>query len=229
MAVEEGKWLVKLRRSGSECAPVEFEDQCDLILYNKGVLNTYKWPEILGMDKFKGKFMHTARWPAGYQQSQWANERVAVLGSGASAIQVVPAMQPYVKSMDVYVRTAIWFSQISEEFAQNHEYSKEEKDEFRKNPENLIAHAKTLDSFYNRFMPAFYKDSPGASMLRRVFEERMAEHISDESLVKGFTPSFGVGCKSLALSDKLSIDLILDRPSCHTWRSVHESRPREQH
>lgn len=49
--------------------------------------------------------IHTARWPQEYHKQQWKNERVAVIGSGASSIQTVPTMQPHVKHMDVFVRT----------------------------------------------------------------------------------------------------------------------------
>jgi hydroxyversicolorone monooxygenase len=49
--------------------------------------------------------MHTARWPKDYQAEQWKNDRVAVIGSGASSIQTVPNMQPHVKHLDVFVRT----------------------------------------------------------------------------------------------------------------------------
>ena len=53
--------------------------------------------------------MHTAYWPKDYQKEQLGNDRVAVIGSGASSIQTVPNMQPYVKHMDVFVLTGVWF------------------------------------------------------------------------------------------------------------------------
>lgn len=51
------------------------------------------------------QIMHTARWPEDYQAEQWKNERVCVIGSGASSIQTVPAMQNSAKHLDVFVRT----------------------------------------------------------------------------------------------------------------------------
>ncbi|KAK2051419.1 hypothetical protein LY76DRAFT_610632 [Colletotrichum caudatum] len=51
--------------------------------------------------------------PADYSAAhQWKADRVAVIGSGASSVQVVPAMQPYVKQMHVFVRTGVWFVNI---------------------------------------------------------------------------------------------------------------------
>lgn len=47
------------------------------------LLQNFKWPDIPGLkDKFKGRVVHTARWPKDYQKEQWQNDRVAVIGSG---------------------------------------------------------------------------------------------------------------------------------------------------
>lgn len=103
---EQGQWTVKLRQTKPGQDPREFEDHCDLLLHATGILNNFKWPEIPGLkDKFKGKVMHTARWPSEYQKEEWKNDNVAVIGSGASSIQTVPAMQPHAKHIDIFVRT----------------------------------------------------------------------------------------------------------------------------
>jgi hydroxyversicolorone monooxygenase len=111
----KGQWKVKLRKSVPGQVPTEFEDHCDLLLHGTGILNNFKWPDIPGLkDKFKGRVIHTARWPEDYQKEQWKNDRVAVIGSGASSIQTVPNMQPHTKHIDVFVRTGVWFVQIGE-------------------------------------------------------------------------------------------------------------------
>lgn len=103
---DEGKWLVKLRQTAAGQEPREFEDTCDLLLHGTGILNNFKWPDIPGLkDKFKGKVIHTARWPQEYQQEEWKNDRIAVIGSGASSIQTVPTMQPHAKHFDIFIRT----------------------------------------------------------------------------------------------------------------------------
>ena len=78
--------------------------------------------------------VHTARWPKDYQKEEWKNDRVAVIGSGASSIQTVPTMQPYVKHLDIFVRTAVWFVQIANNYGQNKEYDDKEKSDFKKDP-----------------------------------------------------------------------------------------------
>lgn len=98
-----GKWKVEILNVTT--GEVK-HDECDILLGANGLLNSWKWPEeVEGLENFKGRLVHTARWPEDYGPEQWKEERVAVLGSGASAIQVVPSIQPSVKHMDVFVRT----------------------------------------------------------------------------------------------------------------------------
>ena len=70
-----------------------------------GALADPAYPDIPGLDSFAGTVMHSARWDAGHDLT---GERVAVIGTGASAIQIVPAIQPVVDSVAVYQRTPAW-------------------------------------------------------------------------------------------------------------------------
>jgi cation diffusion facilitator CzcD-associated flavoprotein CzcO len=78
-----------------------------------GVLNMPKLPGVPGIDKFKGKIFHTARWDYGYTGgsyrdpvlSKLADKRVGILGTGATAIQAVPHLSKYAKHLYVIQRT----------------------------------------------------------------------------------------------------------------------------
>src|SRR5580704_10487392 len=70
-----------------------------------GGLTQPKLPDIAGIDTFRGKVMHTARWDHGHDLT---GKRVAIIGTGASAVQVVPAIAAKVDRLDVYQRTPIW-------------------------------------------------------------------------------------------------------------------------
>jgi len=102
---DSGEWLVKIKETKSDGSTRLFDDRCHVLLHGTGILNNFKWPNIEGMEKFKGRIVHTARWPENYQAEQWKGDRVAIIGSGASSIQTVPTMQPHVKHMDIFVRT----------------------------------------------------------------------------------------------------------------------------
>jgi cation diffusion facilitator CzcD-associated flavoprotein CzcO len=70
-----------------------------------GLLVKPKMPDIEGIEDFQGKLIHTARWDYDYDLTQ---KRVAVIGTGATAIQVIPAIVDRVERLDVYQRTPIW-------------------------------------------------------------------------------------------------------------------------
>lgn len=70
-----------------------------------GPLDQPKNPDIPGIDDFAGKVLHTARWDHGHDV---AGERVAVIGTGASGLQVIPELAGKAAHLDVYQRTPIW-------------------------------------------------------------------------------------------------------------------------
>ena len=70
-----------------------------------GLLVLPRMPEIEGIQEFEGALVHTARWD---WDCELKDKRVAVIGTGATAIQVIPAIADEVQQLDVYQRTAIW-------------------------------------------------------------------------------------------------------------------------
>ena len=70
-----------------------------------GVFSQPKPPDIDGLDTFEGTVMHTARWDHG---QDLRGRRVAVIGTGASAVQVIPSIAPEVEQLTVFQRTPIW-------------------------------------------------------------------------------------------------------------------------
>ena len=64
-----------------------------------------KRPDIPGLATFAGPILHTADWPA---EDHLTGVRVAVVGTGASAVQPVPALAPRVQVLPVFPRTASW-------------------------------------------------------------------------------------------------------------------------
>lgn len=114
---EEGQWHVTIHdyEMGRD-----IEETCHILVSANGLLNSWKMPEeIEGLHSFRGRLVHTARWPDDYGANQWKEDRIAVIGSGATSIQVVPTLQPHVKSMDVFVRTPVWFAEIADHAGEN--------------------------------------------------------------------------------------------------------------
>lgn len=65
-----------------------FQDTSDVLISAQGNLNNMAWPEIEGLRSFKGEIMHYAKWNEKYD---FTNKKVGVIGSGSSAIQIVPS------------------------------------------------------------------------------------------------------------------------------------------
>jgi cation diffusion facilitator CzcD-associated flavoprotein CzcO len=125
---ETGKWNLRIQRpiqatssvvqgdeSNEAAAPVEIiEDTADVLLTAFGALSQWKWPDIEGLRDFKGKLIHSARWdeePAlgtNGSDKSWKDQKVAVIGVGSSALQIVPSLQPKVGTLYNYVRGKTW-------------------------------------------------------------------------------------------------------------------------
>ena len=75
------------------------------LLLGNGALHLPALPDIPGLETFRGRRFHSAQWDHGYDLT---GKRVAVIGTGASAIQFVPQIAPKVAHLDVYQRTAPW-------------------------------------------------------------------------------------------------------------------------
>ena len=80
-------------------------DSADVLLTACGQLTAPSVPPLPGLEDFEGPAFHTARWQ---HDVELAGRRVAVVGSGCSAIQVVPAIQPEVEHVTVYQRSPAW-------------------------------------------------------------------------------------------------------------------------
>jgi cation diffusion facilitator CzcD-associated flavoprotein CzcO len=90
-------WLVETR-SGEQF-------RADVLVTATGQLNQPAWPAIPGLESFSGTLFHSARWDHSYPLE---GKNVAVIGTGASAIQFVPEIVPKVKKLTLFQRSAAW-------------------------------------------------------------------------------------------------------------------------
>jgi cation diffusion facilitator CzcD-associated flavoprotein CzcO len=77
----------------------------DVVVSGMGALSEPAYPKLPGLETFEGKAFHSARWD---HEHDLRGERVAVIGTGASAVQFIPEIQPLVGALQVYQRTAPW-------------------------------------------------------------------------------------------------------------------------
>ncbi len=101
--VREARWLASQRlwELQTSAGPA----RAQVLITACGQLSIPRLPEIPGRESFAGQAFHTARWQP---DVELRGRRVAVIGTGASAIQVVPAIAPQVAALDVYQRSPGW-------------------------------------------------------------------------------------------------------------------------
>ncbi len=98
---ERARWSVRLRRADGGVEDLE----ADVVISAVGQLNRPKLPDIPGQETFAGVSLHSAEWAEG---TELAGQRVAVIGTGASAFQIVPTIADEVARLTVFQRTAPW-------------------------------------------------------------------------------------------------------------------------
>ncbi|MGD9920338.1 MAG: flavin-containing monooxygenase [Pseudorhodoplanes sp.] len=94
-------WAVTVRHGNQ----TETVDRGNVFVTATGQLNRPKVPDIPGMDTFEGASFHTARWPAGEKLD---GRRVALIGTGASSMQVAPSIANKVAKLLIFQRTPCW-------------------------------------------------------------------------------------------------------------------------
>lgn len=75
------------------------------VIFSTGLITEPQLPKIKGIDSFKGEMFHSARWNHAYDLR---GKRIAVIGTGASAIQFIPQIQPLAKELYIFQRAAPW-------------------------------------------------------------------------------------------------------------------------
>jgi cation diffusion facilitator CzcD-associated flavoprotein CzcO len=181
----------------------------EVLVTASGGLSEPRLPDIEGIDSFEGEIFHSARWNHDYDL---AGKRVAVIGTGASAIQIVPEVAKQVDHLDVYQRTAPWVMPRNDR-----DYTGIERFAFRHLP--LVQRAYRTGIYWGRecFVPGFTINPKLAAPAKKLALQNIERGISDPELRKAVTPNFQIGCKRILISndyypalDRDNVDLVTD-------------------
>ncbi len=168
--------------------------EADILIPACGQLSVPKMPAIPGLDEFSGPVFHTARWR---HDVALEGKRVAVIGTGCSAIQAVPAIQPIVEQVDVYQRSPGWTIP-----KMNFDYSERTK--------RLLERFPILQRM-DRMATFAFMDLGAAAMtsqpwllwpFRAVGKRQIEGAIKDPELRAKVTPEDEIGCKRIMLTDE---------------------------
>lgn len=152
------------------------------------------YPNIPGLEDFGGELFHTARWNHEYDLS---GKDVGVIGTGASAVQVVPGIASEVGSLSVFQRTAAWVLP-----KRDFSVSEKMKARFRRFPALQRAYRWLLFGFSEMMGPLVISNSKRLSGIGEVGSLRhLKESVKDPELRKKLRPSFQFGCKRILISN----------------------------
>jgi cation diffusion facilitator CzcD-associated flavoprotein CzcO len=182
---ERGQWV--LDTSAGEYA-------AELLITACGQLSTPKFPDIEGLDRFGGAVFHTAQWRS---DVNLRDARVAVIGSGCSAAQVVPAIQPDVATLDVYQRTPAWTMPRTD-----FEYSERARRLFRRWPALQRLDRKVVQGFMEVGAVAMTRRQWMLAPFKAVGRRRIRKAIKDPVLRDAVTPKDQYGCKRVMVTDE---------------------------
>jgi cation diffusion facilitator CzcD-associated flavoprotein CzcO len=165
----------------------------DALVLACGRLTEPSIPEITGLETFPGPLFHSARWDHG---AHLDGLRVGVVGTGASAVQIVPQLARDASHVTLFQRSPAWIVPRG-----GTAYSAADRDRFAAHPDEL---APLRAGLYAEGEARFASRSGDAVASARATAEALAHleaHVTDPALRAALTPDYAFGCKRVLLSD----------------------------
>lgn len=190
--VEQLRWLPK-----QALWQIDIEGQPSLlarhVILATGPLNKPLIPELPGVDTFQGVSFHSNQWRP---EVAMAGKRVAVVGTGASAVQIVPEIAPVAAHVDVFQRTPGWVLP-----RQDTPYGPLRRWLYRHVP-GLQRLNRWRVYWFNEWIGMGFMGSKRMQNTLRAYSRiHMRQQIRDEGLRAALTPGFNPGCKRLLISN----------------------------
>ncbi|WP_110590096.1 flavin-containing monooxygenase [Microbacterium suaedae] len=162
-----------------------------------GRLTEPRIPDVPGLGTFSGPLFHSSRWDhAAAPHHDLAGRRIAVVGTGATAIQLVPELARRGAQVTLFQRTPAWIVPRGD-----HPVDAADRHRFQEDPSALAAHrARLYDEGEARFASRS-GDEVAAAEMRRVALDHLARQVPDPELRRTLTPGYAFGCKRVLLSD----------------------------
>jgi cation diffusion facilitator CzcD-associated flavoprotein CzcO len=215
---EGGRWRLE-----TSAGPHEAE----VLLTACGQLSVPKVPPLPGLESFEGPAFHTAEWR---HDADLAGKRVAVVGTGCSAIQVVPAIQPEVAQVDVYQRSPGWTLP-----KMDYAYPDWAHALFRRVPAVRRLDRASIFASHELIAVAMTRRRRMLPLFRALGRRQITGAIEDPELRRKVTPSDEIGCKRVMLTDdwyptlaKPNVDVVSERIEAVTPAGIRDATGRER-
>jgi len=207
----ESHWEVDVSHNNS---PDLQHFTADIIISAAGALRIPKVPDQF--ERFKGEKFHTARWNS---EAKLTGKRVAVVGSGASAIQVIPSIAPDVSELLVYQRTPSWIVPRD-----NHPYSNLFKAVMSYVPFSQKIYRAAIFLVKELTFLTFQRNTwlydKAGQLSKWVADNHRENSVSDPVLREKLTPKYQMGCKRILTSDDFYPAMMRDNVTLITDKIV---------
>lgn len=177
-----------------------------------GPLSNCSLPNIPGIERYEGKKIHSARWDHDYDM---AGKKVAVVGTGASAVQIIPELVKQVDHLTVFQRTPGWV--LPRLDLETPEWNKAL---FRALPGAQFMTRQALYGLHEAMALALIWQSPLTAVAEKVAALHLRNQVKDRWTRRQLTPDFRIGCKRVLMSNDYYP--ALQQPNCKliTWPIV---------
>jgi len=160
------------------------------LIHAGGPLSQPKLPDIKGIESFKGKTMHTSRWD---HSVDLAGKRVGIIGTGATAVQVIPEIAPIVSQLTVFQRTPIWCLPkpdfpLSSALRLGLKAVPGIKAVSRLASQAFVEFTFPITAHYHSLIP-------GTDLIEKGARAYIDAQVNDPETRKKLTPSYAIGCK----------------------------------
>lgn len=189
--VTEARW--EEERTRWRVTTTAGEWTADAVVSAAGPLADPQIPDIPGLADFPGKVFHSSRWDHDYDL---AGKRVAVVGTGASAAQIIPAIQPKVGRLTVFQRTPGWVLPRNDR-----EITRPEKWLHGALPPTGALRRGALFALRELQVDAFVRRPGLLKVVQRIAQRHLARGVADPQLRARLTPDYRIGCKRILLSN----------------------------
>lgn len=167
--------------------------EAEVLVVATGMLSRPAPPDLPGLESFSGPVLHSARWDHGVDL---AGRRVGVVGTGASAVQLVPALAGHARHLTVFQRTPSWV-------LPNHHrpYGDGERRAFRSLPGWRWLYRTWLYWRQEWLAPGFLRYPWLLAPIEWKARRHLETAIRDPELRRALTPDYRAGCKRILFSD----------------------------
>ncbi|MEU4341442.1 NAD(P)/FAD-dependent oxidoreductase [Nocardia sp. NPDC023852] len=180
-----GRWTVRTADGGTRIV--------DVLISAVGQLSRPAMPSIPGIDTFTGPSFHSAEWD---HDVALTGKRVACVGTGASAVQFIPKIQPQVAHLTLFQRTPAW---VVPKF--DTDYSPIQHSLFARVPGALLVERFGWWSIAELISLGLVEFPAIARLVARIASEHLARQVEDPQLRAELTPDYPVGCKRALFSN----------------------------